>query len=88
VTCAAIDADRVATVKWSEAVNETKDRAGEKLPAPAGVSLPNSKIVLVSVVYKYEPKLGAYIDDQVDLSSSFYFKPRESGTVCYDGTCC
>jgi hypothetical protein len=88
VTCAAIDKDKTATVMWSEALNATKDRTGETITAPPGVSLPNSKLVSVDVTYDYEPAIGRWISDNVNLTSAFYFKPREGGTVCYAGTCC
>jgi Flp pilus assembly protein TadG len=88
VTCTAIDEDKVATVMWSEALNATKDKAGDKATVPAGVSLPSSKLVSVDVTYDYEPAVGRWLTDTVSFNSAFYFKPREDGTVCYDGTCC
>jgi hypothetical protein len=88
VTCTAIDEDKVATVVWSEALNATKDKAGDKATVPAGVSLPSSKLVSVAVTYDYEPAVGRWLTDTVSFNSAFYFKPREDGTVCYDGTCC
>lgn len=90
VTCAAIDKDKIATVKWSVAFDGgVTDRVGSRIALPAGVVLPESKLVAVDMVYKYKPVLGAYIvGDTVDFTSKFYFKPRVSGTVCYDGVCC
>ena len=88
VTCAALDKDKIATVMWSEVRNATKDRTGEKITVPPGVSLPNSKLVSVDVTYDYEPAIGRWLSDSVNLTSAFYFKPREGDTVCYDGTCC
>lgn len=89
VTCAAIDQDKVATAMWSEARNSKTDTAGSTIVVPTGVALPNSKVVFVDVTYKYEPRIGRFIQgDTVDLNSNFYFKPREANTVCYNGTCC
>jgi Flp pilus assembly pilin Flp len=88
LTCAALDKDAAATVMWSQTRNATKDRVGDKITLPAGVSLPNSKLVSVSVTYRYRPAFGRWLADTVPFNSAFYFEPREGGTVCYDGTCC
>ena len=89
VTCIAVDEDKIATVKWSTARGTgDKDRVDSKVTPPTGVTLPNSKLVHVDVEYTYQAVIAWWLPELVTFNSDFYFKPREGGTVCYDGTCC
>lgn len=82
-----IDSKSVATVDWSAAQNDTPLAEGTTMTLPDGVKIPDSFLVVVEVHYNFDPAIGYAITGSIDLTDTFYLKPRLSDAVCYDTTC-
>ena len=87
VSGVAIDSESVATVEWGEAQNDTALAKGAPITLPDGVTLPDSFLVVVEVHYNFDPAIGYVITGSIDISDTFYLKPRLSDSVCYDTAC-
>jgi|SRR5215469_5674568 len=82
VSCIAIDANGKATVTWSQALNGTARTVGSVVNLPAGLSVPNTSLVLGETSYAYTPVIDFMHIGTLNLYSSVYMLPRSSsGTV-------
>lgn len=82
-----VDEDSVAKVVWSAAQNETAWAKGTTIALPEGVDLPDSFLIVTEVHYNFDPALGYVFTGSMDISDTFYLKPRLSDSVCYNGVC-
>lgn len=85
VSCIKIDANKVATVKWSYTRGGTADSGTVTLPSALAVA--NSQLVLATVSYGYTPTVGYTITGTLNLSDKMYMSPRISAPT-YNGTTC
>jgi hypothetical protein len=74
VSCISIDANKNATVKWSETRNGTKLSGAVSIPSD--LKLANSQIVYSTVSYSYKPAIGYTITGTLTLSEQMYMMPR------------
>lgn len=74
------DEDNNVTVDWS------RDKAGAEpytngtpfTSLPAGLMEPLTSLVVAEVSYDYDPPIGKYIVGSVNLTETFYLRPRKS----------
>jgi Flp pilus assembly protein TadG len=85
VSCISIDANRVATVKWSVTRNGTIKSGNVTLPSALQVA--NTQLLFGEVSYSYMPTVGHVIKSAINLSDTMYMAPRISAPK-YNGTAC
>jgi Flp pilus assembly protein TadG len=85
VSCINIDANQVATVKWSVTRNGTI-RSGS-ITLPAALKVANTQLVFGETSYTYTPTVGHVIASSINLSDTMYMAPRISAPN-YNGTAC
>jgi Flp pilus assembly protein TadG len=85
VSCISIDANKVATVKWSVTRNGTA-RSGS-ITLPTALTVANTQLVFGETSYSYTPTVGHVIKSSINLSDTMYMAPRISAPN-YNGTAC
>ncbi len=86
-----IDKDGNGTVIWNQSNNQPKYTPGKPFPGgsllnlnPTGQSI---YVILGEVTYTYQPATSAVLKASMDLSDSFFTRPRQSTCVqFYNGT--
>jgi Flp pilus assembly protein TadG len=83
----AIDANSVAKVAWSDALNDTPLTVNAVVTnLPAAVKTPSTFIVTAEVHYSYTPVIGYVMTGTFDLKDQFYLRPRLSDTITRSAT--
>jgi Flp pilus assembly protein TadG len=86
VSAVNIDANKQATVQWSDAEPASEKRGAGAVTIPPALLVPNTQLIWGEVSYKYKPNYGTF-----SLLSAwpftyehyqFFARPRESSTVC------
>jgi Flp pilus assembly protein TadG len=85
VSCISIDANKVATVKWSVTRNGSANSGSITLPA--GLQVASTQLVLGEVSYSYTPTIGHVIKSAINLSDKMYMAPRQ-GAPKYNNIAC
>lgn len=85
VTCIKIDANKVATVKWSVTRNGTANSGNISLPTALAVA--NSYLLLSEASYAYTPTVGYTISGTLNLSDKMYMTPRITAPTYGTTTC-
>ena len=85
VSCINIDANKLATVKWSVTRNGTIKSGNVTLPSALQVA--NTQLLFGEVSYSYTPTIGHVIKSAINLSDTMYMAPRISAPK-YNGTAC
>ena len=85
VSCISIDANKVATVKWSVTRNGTIKSGSVTLPSALQVA--NTQLLFGEVSYDYTPTVGHVIKSAITLSDTMYMAPRITAPK-YNGTAC
>jgi Flp pilus assembly protein TadG len=73
--------DGKATVAWSAAQNATARTVGTSVAVPTGVVSSGGSVIFGEVTYSYTSLANQYIIGTINMTSSFYSKPRRSATV-------
>ncbi len=73
--------DGKANVAWSAAQNATARSVGSAVTVPAGVVSTGGSVIYAEVTYSYTSLANQYIIGTINMTSSFYSKPRRSSTV-------
>lgn len=71
-------------VEWSCASNGAARAEGSSYTVPAGLTEPDSSVIVAEVTYKYSSLLGltSFFDPgSFDMTRTFYSRPRRSSTV-------
>lgn len=77
VSQVAIDAKGKATVSWSDASsNATALTKGASVSLPSGVNEASTYLVMATVTYAYTPTIGYILTGPINLSETFYLRPR------------
>jgi Flp pilus assembly protein TadG len=84
VSCINIDANKVATVKWSVTRSGTP-RSGV-VTIPAALAVPG-QLILAEASYDYKPTIGYTITGTLTLADRMYMSPRISAPI-YNSTAC
>ena len=85
LSCINIDANKVATVKWSVTRNGTA-RSGS-ITLPSALQVANTQLVFGEVSYSYTPTVGHMIKSAINLSDTMYMAPRITAPK-YNGIAC
>jgi Flp pilus assembly protein TadG len=74
-----------ATVAWSEAQNTAKRAQGATVSVPAGLIVSGSggSVILAEITYSYASPTLVVLTGPVNMTGSFYSKPRRSLTVTH-----
>jgi|WetSurMetagenome_2_1015567.scaffolds.fasta_scaffold843454_2 Flp pilus assembly protein TadG len=74
-----------ATVAWSEAQNTAKRAQGATVAVPAGLIVSGSggSVILAEISYAYTPPTLVVLTGTLNMTGSFYSKPRRSLTVTH-----
>jgi Flp pilus assembly protein TadG len=75
VTCISIDANKVATVKWSATRGGT---ANSSVTIPSALAVANSTLILSEASFDYTPTVGYTISGTLTLRDKMYMSPRIS----------
>jgi Flp pilus assembly protein TadG len=86
VSAVTIDADKKATVVWSDADPPSEERANGAVTIPPALLIPNTQLIWGEVAYSYKPGFGAFVLKSVwpltYENNQFFARPRESSSVC------
>jgi Flp pilus assembly protein TadG len=85
VSCIKIDANKVATVKWSVTRNGTASSGTVTIPTALAVA--NSYLILAQASYAYTPTVGYTISGTLNLSDQMYMTPRITAPTYGTTTC-
>jgi Flp pilus assembly protein TadG len=81
-----IDANKKATVEWSDAFNTTARPKNQTVTVPAGLLTANTWIIWAEVSYNYKPTIGYVITGAMNLSDQIYMRPRNQDFVTRSAT--
>lgn len=88
LTSVVADEDNDTTVCWSAAHNGAAYAEDADYTVPAGLTQPFSSVIVAEVSYTYEPPVGQFLTGGIDMTDTFYLRPRRSLTVeKTDGDC-
>ena len=85
VTCISIDANKVATAKWS--VTRGGAANSGTMSIPSALAVANSTLILAQASYAYTPVVGYTITGTLTLSDKMYMSPRISPPIYGTTTC-
>jgi Flp pilus assembly protein TadG len=77
-----IDANKKATVQWSDGLNTTARPVDQTVTLPAGVLIANTTLIWAEAAYNYKPVIGYVITGSMNLTDQIYLRPRLQDTVC------
>jgi Flp pilus assembly protein TadG len=83
VTSVEADADNNTTVGWSYAHGSgaTARTGGTPLVLPAGLTEPNSSVIVAETSYQFTPTVAYFLTGDITLTGRAYFRPRVSRVV-------
>lgn len=81
LTSVVADEDNETTVDWSSAHNGTAHAENSDFALPDGLTQPFSSVIVAEVSYTYDPPVGQFLTGGVNLTDTFYLRPRRSLTV-------
>jgi Flp pilus assembly protein TadG len=76
-----IDKDKVATVLWSDAINDTSLVVNDTITIPDDVNTAKTYVVTSEVHYQYTPTIGYVLTGPIDLWDQFYLRPRQGASI-------
>lgn len=76
-----IDDKGVAKVDWSDGYNKAKRAKGSVVTLPPGVAENNMTIIMAEGTYAYSPRFGSALTGTVNLTDTFYLRPRVTDSV-------
>jgi Flp pilus assembly protein TadG len=85
VSCISIDANKNATVKWSQTRNGTALSGTASVPTDLQVA--NTQLIYAQASYAYKPVIGYTITGTVNLSEKMYMMPRITAPTSGTTTC-
>ena len=81
VSAVNIDANGIAKVAWSDALNGTPRAPNSTVTLPSALNVANSQLIWSEVHYNYMPTIGYVITGALNLFDQIYMRPRLSETV-------
>jgi len=87
VTSVVADEDNKTTVDWSCTENGTTHSEGSDFTLPPNLTQPFSSVIVAEVAYTHTSFLANIIDTPINMTETFYLRPRRSLTVEFDGAC-
>jgi len=81
LSAVSIDANGVAKVAWSDALNGTARSVGSTVSLPSALNVANTQLIWSEVSYTYNPTFGYVLTGNINLSDQIYMRPRLSDTI-------
>lgn len=81
VSLISIDANKKATVTWSQTLNGTARPTGQTVTVPSSLDIANTTLVLGETTYVYKAAIDFLKLGTFDLYSSIFMVPRASTTI-------
>ena len=81
LSAVSIDANGVAKIAWSDALNGTAHSVGATVTLPTALNVANTQLIWSEVSYTYNPTFGNVLTGNIDLSDRLYMRPRLSDTI-------
>jgi Flp pilus assembly protein TadG len=81
VTAVTIDANGIAKVAWSDALNGTPRAVNSTVSLPTALNVANSQLIWSEVHFNYLPTIGYVVTGALNLFDQLYMRPRLSETV-------
>ncbi len=81
VSLITIDANKNATVTWSQTLNGTARIAGTPITVPTNLDIANTTLIMSETNYSYTPVFDFLGMGPFNLYASIYMVPRESSTI-------
>jgi len=81
VSAVSVDANGVATIAWSDALNGTARSVGSTVTLPSAFNIANTQLIWSEVTYSYTPTGGYVITGTLTLSDQIYMRPRLSESI-------
>ncbi len=88
LTSVVADEDNKTTVDWSCAQNGTAYSEGSNYTLPTNLTQPFSSVIVAEVAYTYSPPIVEFITTPINMTETFYLRPRRSLTVEFQGGGC
>ena len=88
LTSVVADGQNATTVEWSCSLQGSPRLQRAPFELPAGLTQPFASIVVAEVTYNYSPPLGKMIVGNINMSETFYLRPRRSLKVEMQGAGC
>ena len=87
VVTSIVDNSGISKVAWSCAQNGTPRSVGSTMTLPTGVMSTGGSVILAEITYPYSSSLSDYITGSVNMTESFYARPRRSTTITGPSSC-
>ena len=73
----------VATVTWSKASanGAVADTAGSTYTLPTGTGVNNTSLIVAKVTYRYQARIGGFLETDIPLADTIYMYPRSSNSI-------
>jgi len=84
LTSVVADENNNTTVGWSRAYNGSAYAKNSDFTVPNGLTQPFSSIIVAEVSYNYTPPIGEFITSTINMTDTFYLRPRRSLVVCLE----
>jgi Flp pilus assembly protein TadG len=81
VSLITIDANKNATVTWSQTLNGTAHTVGAPITVPSDLDIASTCLILSETTYAYAPVFDFLGLGPFNLSDRIYMVPRESNTI-------
>jgi Flp pilus assembly protein TadG len=81
LSAVSIDANGVAKVAWSDALNGTARSVGSTVTLPTVLNVANTQLIWSEVSYTYNPTFGYVLTGNINLSDQIYMRPRLSDAI-------
>jgi len=81
ISCLTDDSHGGGKVTWSDAQNATARTVGSTVTVPSGVITTGGSVILAEITYPYNSPVTDYITGTLNMTSTFYARPRRSTTI-------
>lgn len=81
LTSIKIDANKAATVVWSDSLNGNKKTAGASITLDDALAVANTTLIMSEAEYAYKPTIGYVVTGTLTLKDKMYMRPRLSSEV-------
>jgi Flp pilus assembly protein TadG len=83
ITHLSINNSGVATVTWSKpsANGAVADTTGSTYTLPTGAAVNNTSIIVAKVTYRYQARIGGFLETDIPLADTIYMYPRSSNSI-------
>lgn len=88
LTSVVADEDNDTSVDWSCASNGAPHSEDSSFTLPTGLTQPFSSIIVAEVSYPYQPPIGQHVIGGINMTETFYLRPRRSLSVEWNGSSC